>query len=60
MATTYIKVRSLPDALVKVYKEQPEAVIYLDNTDDNGETAKIPLAVDGSEYFIDITPYPEA
>lgn len=56
MATTSIKVRATPDALIKIYREDPEEVVYLDNTDENGETAPITLP-DGGKYYIDVTMY---
>ena len=58
MATTYITVRATPDALVKVYQEAPtEEVIFIDNTDEHGETAPIALPTDGGKYYVDVTLY---
>lgn len=58
MATTYITVRATPDALVKVYQEDPdESVVFIDNTDEHGETTPIALNSDGGKYYIDITLY---
>lgn len=51
---TSIIVRTSPDALVKIYDETRDEVIYIDNTDDDNQTAPVILSA-GSKYYIDIT-----
>lgn len=56
MAKNFITVRSQPDALVRVYRVDDDSVVYVDNTNEDGETARIGLD-DGADYFIDVTTY---
>ncbi|MCM1404147.1 MAG: hypothetical protein NC133_01390 [Prevotella sp.] len=56
MEPTVVTVRVAPDALVKIYDETRDEVIYLDNADDDGQTAPIPLS-HGGRYLIDVTVY---
>ena len=56
MAKNFITVRAQPDALVRVYRVDDDSVVYVDNTNEDGETARIGLD-DGAEYFIDVTTY---
>ena len=56
MEPTVLIVRANPDALVKIYDETRDEVIYIDNADDNGTTAPITLP-NGGHYFIDVTIY---
>ncbi len=58
MEHTYLTVRATPDALVKIYNAQDDTVLYVDNTDANGETARVPLAA-GGEYYLDVTVFPD-
>ena len=57
MEPTVMTVRVAPDALVKIYDETRDEVIYIDNADDNGATAPVTLPK-GGHYFIDVTIYP--
>lgn len=57
MESTVITVRAEPDTLVKIYDETSNEVIYIDNTDDNGETPPIKLPRHGGKYYVDITIY---
>jgi hypothetical protein len=54
MEHTTITVRTNPDALVKIYDETHDEILYLNNTDDNGETTPINLPNSG-HYYLDIT-----
>lgn len=54
MDTTTITVRAQPDALVKIYDETHDEVLYIDNTDDQGTTMPITLPSTGN-YFVDVT-----
>lgn len=58
MEPTVVTVRVAPDALVKVYDETRDEVIYVDNADDDGQTAPITLPNGGGRYFIDVTLFP--
>lgn len=51
---TIITVRTSPDALVKIYDETRDEVIYIDNTDDDNQTAPVTLP-QGGNYYIDVT-----
>lgn len=51
---TVITIRTSPDALVKVYDETRDEVIYVDNTDDDNQTAPITLPASGN-YYVDVT-----
>ena len=55
METPTVIVRASSDALVKVYDETHDEVVYIDNTNDDGETAPITLPDPASHYFIDVT-----
>ncbi len=55
---TTITVRATPDALVKIYDETRDEVLYIDNTDENGTTVPITLPPHGGNYFIDVTIFP--
>ncbi len=57
MEPTVVTVRVAPDALVKVYDETHDEVIYVDNADDDGQTAPITLP-HGGRYFVDVTIFP--
>ncbi len=54
MEHTYLTVRATPDALVKIFDASNDRVLYVDNTNDDGETARIPLPA-GGEYYVDVT-----
>lgn len=58
MDKTYLTVRAAPDALVKIFDAKDDSVLYVDNTDDDGETARVPLPA-GGEFYIDVTIYPD-
>lgn len=58
MEATVVTVRVAPDALVKIYDETRDEVIYIDNADTDGQTAAVPLP-HGGRYFIDVTIYDE-
>ena len=58
MEQTVVTVRVAPDALVKIYDETRDEVIYIDNADTDGQTATVPLP-HGGRYFIDVTIYDE-
>jgi len=55
MKPTIITVRVAPDTLVKVYDETRDEVIYIDNTNEDGETAPVTLQQNGGHYYIDLT-----
>ena len=55
METPTVIVRAPSDALVKVYDETHDEVVYIDNTNADGETAPITLPDATSHYFIDVT-----
>lgn len=57
MESTVITVRAEPDTLVKIYDETNDEIVYIDNTDNNGETTPIALPHNGGNYFIDVTIY---
>lgn len=57
MESTIITVRVAPDALVKIYDETRDEVIYIDNANQDGETVPITLPHNG-RYFIDVTIFP--
>ena len=57
MDKTYLTVRATPDALVKIFDAKDDTVLYVDNTNEDGETARVPLPA-GGEYYIDVTMYP--
>ena len=59
MEPTVITVRVDLDALVKVYDETNDEIVYIDNTNQDGETAPIKLDSQGGHYFIDITIFPQ-
>ena len=59
MKTTTITVRVAPDTLVKIYDETRDEVIYIDNTNQAGETTPIPLHKDGGNFYIDLTMFTE-
>ncbi|MCQ2382148.1 MAG: hypothetical protein MJ054_02475 [Clostridia bacterium] len=59
MESTTVIVRAKADALVKVYDETSNEVIYIDNTNDQGETSPISLSHRGGHYFIDVTIFDE-
>ena len=54
METTTVTVRAAPDALVKIYDENRDEVLYIDNTDEDGTTPPIALPLSGN-YFVDVT-----
>ena len=54
MEQVEITVRVAPDALVKVYNQTRDEVVYVDNANANGETAPLRLPA-GDTYFIDVT-----
>ena len=56
MEPTVITVRVKPDALVKIYDEIRDEVIYIDNAGPDGTTTPITLPRPG-QYFIDVTVY---
>ncbi len=55
METTTITVRATPDALVKIYDETRNEVVYLDNTNADGESAPVTLPATGGQFYIDVT-----
>ena len=56
MESTTVTVRTQPDALVKIYDETHNEVLYIDNTDSiDGTTAPIELPTCGGHYFVDVT-----
>ena len=55
MKPTTITVRVAPDTLVKIYDETRDEVIYIDNTNEEGETAPILLKNGDGHYYIDLT-----
>ena len=59
MEATVVTIRVDPDALVKVYDETNDEIIYIDNTDQNGTSAPIKLDTQGGHYFIDVTIFPQ-
>ena len=59
MKPTTITVRVTPNTLVKIYDETRDEVIYIDNPNEDGETAPVTLAKDGGHYFIDLTIFQE-
>lgn len=54
-----ITVRVAPDTLVKIYDETRDEVIYIDNTNDNGETTPVTLKHSDGHYYIDLTMFQE-
>lgn len=56
MESTTVTVRTQPDALVKIYDETRDEIIYIDNTDTDGTTTPINLPA-GGHYFIDVTTF---
>ena len=54
METTSVTVRAASDALVKIYDETHDEVLYIDNTNEDGETIPVTLPTPG-HYFIDVT-----
>lgn len=54
MDTTSVTVRAASDALVKIYDETRDEVLYIDNTNEDGETTSVTLPT-ASHYFIDVT-----
>lgn len=59
MEPTIITVRAKADALIKVYDETHDEVLYIDNTNNNGETTPINLPMNGGHFFIDVTTFPD-
>ena len=57
MEPTVVTIRVAPDALVKIYDETRDEVIYIDNADDDGQTTPITLPSHGGSYLIDVTIY---
>ena len=55
MEPTVITVRANPDALVKIYDETRDEVLYIDNADNDGTTPPLTLPKNGGHYFIDVT-----
>ena len=55
MEPTVVTVRADPDALVKIYNETRDEVIYIDNTNLDGESAPVTLPTAGGHYFVDVT-----
>ncbi len=55
MELTTITVRAQPDALVKIYDETRDEVLYVDNTNTDGETTPVTLPSTGGKYFVDVT-----
>lgn len=55
METTSITVRAESDALVKIYDETRDEVLFIDNTNENGETTPVTLPPNGGHYFVDVT-----
>ncbi|MBO4726399.1 MAG: hypothetical protein J5598_02235 [Clostridia bacterium] len=60
MESTTVTVRTQPDALVKIYDETRDEILYIDNTDTDGTTAPINLPSDGGHYFVDVTTFDTA
>ena len=60
MEPNIVTVRVKPDALVKVYDESRDEIIYIDNANSDGETAPITLPACGGRYFIDVTIFDSA
>ena len=60
MEPTIVTVRAKPDALVKIYDETRDEVIYIDNTNDDGTTPPLTLPTNGGHYFIDVTIFDES
>ena len=60
MESTTVTVRTQPDALVKIYDETRDEIIYIDNTNTNGTTAPINLPGNGGHYFVDVTTFDTA
>ncbi|MBO5229397.1 MAG: hypothetical protein J6B20_01180 [Clostridia bacterium] len=52
---TVITIRTTPDALVKIYDDTRDEVIYVDNVDEENQTAPVTLPASGGHYFIDVT-----
>lgn len=59
METTSVTVRAKSDALVKIYDETRDEVLYIDNTNEDGETSSVTLPSNG-HYFIDVTIFENA
>ncbi len=59
METTSITVRAASDALVKIYDETRDEVLFVDNTNEDGETTPVTLPPDGGHYFVDVTIFPQ-
>ena len=55
METTTVTVRTTPDALVKIYNEPRDEVLFIDNANADGETTPITLPANGGHFFIDVT-----
>ena len=55
MEPTVITVRATPDALVKIYDETRDEVLYIDNTDADGATTPVTLPHANGRYFVDVT-----
>ena len=56
MEPTTITVRAQPDALVKIYDDTRDKILYIDNADSaDGTTAPIELPTCGGHYFVDVT-----
>lgn len=60
MEPTKITVRAQPDALVKIYDETRDEVLYIDNTNSEGETHPVTLSNAGGNYFVDVTIFDES
>ncbi len=56
--TTYITIKSLPDSLVKVFEEDTDEILFIDTTNEDGETEPIAISGSNHKYYIDVTPYP--
>jgi hypothetical protein len=54
-----LTVRVAPDTLVKIYDETRDEVIYIDNTNDDGETTPVTLKNNDGNYYIDLTMFTE-
>lgn len=59
MEPTVITVRAAPDALVKIYDETRDEVLYIDNTDADGATTPVTLPHANGHYFVDVTIFNE-
>ena len=57
MEPTTVTVRTPPDALVKIYDETRDEILYIDNTDTDGTTTPINLPTNGGHYFVDVTTF---